>query len=100
MFDQEFVKWAISLGVGGILAAFIFSFYRKDIKLYTELWKTVSEQLITVIKENTASNVELIHLIKSQERNSLRRTDIALIRDHIQLEETRTHSSRATDARQ
>lgn len=57
--DVEFVKWLATLGIGGILAGFIFLFYRKDIKQYTELWKTTSEQLMRIVSDNTASNVRL-----------------------------------------
>lgn len=73
---DEFAKWLITLGVGGVLAAFMFVFYRKDIKQYTELWKTSSDQLIGIVKENTASNVRLIALLESQERNMVRKADI------------------------
>lgn len=67
--SQQFVKYLISTGVGGVLAAFIFSFYRRDIKQYTDLWKSTSDLLINVVKENTASNVKLITLIESQQRD-------------------------------
>jgi hypothetical protein len=73
---EEFSKWLITLGVGGVLAGFMFTFYRKDVKQYTELWKSTTDQLMNVIKENTSSNVKLIALIENQERNSIRKTDI------------------------
>lgn len=85
MFDQEFIKFLISLGVGGIIAGLIFAFYRKDIKLYTELWKQTTSMLMDTVKENTASNVKLIGLIENQERNSMRRSDIeALVQKLLQ----------------
>ena len=73
--DSEFAKYLATLGVGGILAAFMFQFYRKDVKQYTELWRGQSEQLIQVVKENTVaitSNAEITkalhnHIIKSKE---------------------------------
>lgn len=74
--DAEFTKWLITLGVGGILAGFMFIFYRKDIRQYTELWKTSTEQLMEVVKENTVSITKLISLIENQERNTIRRDDI------------------------
>ena len=74
--DAEFTKWLTTLGVGGALAGFMFMFYRKDIKQYTDLWKVVSDQLMLTIKENTTSNTKLITLIENQERNSLRKEDI------------------------
>jgi hypothetical protein len=77
----EFTKWLVTLGVGGVLAAFMFTFYRKDVKQYTELWKFTVEQLMDVVKENTASNIRLMSLIENQERNALRKSDIELIVD-------------------
>lgn len=65
MWDTEFTKWLVTLGVGGILAAFIFSFYRKDIKAYTELWKSQTEMLLMVVKENTISNVKLTSAVEA-----------------------------------
>lgn len=74
--DVEFTKWLITLGVGGVLAGFMFVFYRKDMKQYTEAWKNVTDQLIQVVKDNTAANTKLINLIETAERNSLRKEDI------------------------
>lgn len=87
MLDPEFAKWIATLGVGGVLAGFMFAFYRKDIKQFTELWKLMSDQLIQVVKENTVSNQKLISMIENQERNQLRRTDIAFIKSHLLEEE-------------
>jgi len=81
LMDGEFIKWIATLGVGGVLAGFMFVFYRKDVKMYTDLWKLTTEQLVTVVKENTASNTKLITLIESQERNSLRKSDIESLVD-------------------
>lgn len=74
--DIEFTKWLATLGVGGVLAGILFFFYRKDIKQYTELWKTATDQLMGIVKENTASNIKLITMIENQERNALRKSDI------------------------
>lgn len=74
--DPEFMKWLATLGVGGVLAGIMFGFYRKDIKQFTELWQMTTEQLMTIVKENTASNVKLIALIESQERNQIRISDL------------------------
>lgn len=87
--DAEFSKWLVTLGVGGVLAAFMFVFYRKDVHQYTELWKTVAEQLMNVVKENTASNTRLISLIETQERNAVRKEDIAVLVDRKLSERTR-----------
>jgi hypothetical protein len=76
MFDPEFAKWLATLGIGGILAAFMFVFYRKDVQSYTELWRMTAEQLMLVIRENTGSNVKLITMLESIERNAVRKQDI------------------------
>lgn len=81
MLDGEFVKWLATLGIGGILAGFIFIFYRKDIRQYTELWKITADQLMLIVRENTASNVKLIILLESRERNDVRITDIEKLVD-------------------
>ena len=81
MFDPDFIKYLSTLGIGGILAAFMFAFYRKDVQQYTELWRNTADQLMNVVKENTGSNVKLIALIESQERNTLRKTDIEELLD-------------------
>jgi hypothetical protein len=77
--DAEFTKWLVTLGVGGVLAGFIFMFYRKDVKLYTELWRSTAAELIAVIRENTASNVKLITMLENIERNAIRKADIELL---------------------
>ena len=76
MFDAEFTKYLATLGIGGILAAFMFTFYRKDVKQFTSLWELMTAQLMTVVKENTASNSKLIAMLENSERNSLRKEDI------------------------
>ncbi len=76
MQEPEFIKWLVTLGVGGVLAGFMFVFYRKDIRQYTELWKITADQLMSIVKENTASNTKLIGLIESSERNAIRKSDI------------------------
>lgn len=60
MLDGEFVKWLATLGVGGVLAAFMFHFYRKDVRQYTDQWREQTTLLMTVVRENTASNTRLI----------------------------------------
>lgn len=93
--EPEFTKYLLTLGVGGVLAGFMFVFYRKDVKQYTELWRITAEQLIGIIKENTASNVKLMTMIESIERNNVRRSDIALFKRHMGIDED--SDVRATD---
>lgn len=61
---NELFKWAV--GQGGIAVAFIvlFHFYRKDVQSYTALWKTQSEQLLLVVKENTAAVTKLTSVVE------------------------------------
>jgi hypothetical protein len=81
MAESDFAKWLVTLGVGGVLAGFMFVFYRKDIKQYTELWKTTSEVLMVIVKENTASNTKLISMLEALERNTMRKADIETMID-------------------
>lgn len=81
--DSEFLQWFATLGVGGILAGFMFVFYRKDVKSYTDLWKIQSDKMeslvttvLAVVKENTISNTKLITLIETMERNAMRVADV------------------------
>ncbi len=98
--DAEFTKWLVTLGVGGILAAFMFTFYRKDVKQYTELWRTTAEQLVNVVKENTASNTKLITMLESLERNVLRKHDIETMIDMRISERNRDYGRNHTDQTQ
>ena len=64
--DTELAQWLGTLGVGGVLAAFMFHFYRKDVKQYTDLWKGQSELLVGVVKEvsgNIARNTEVLQSV-------------------------------------
>lgn len=74
--DVEFLKWLGTLGIGGVLAGFIFAFYRKDIKQYTELWKTTSELLMKIVSENTASNTRLCETLDNLEQNAVTVRDL------------------------
>lgn len=74
--STELMKWFATLGIGGVLAGFMFVFYRKDIQQYTELWKGMATQLLDVVKDNTASNTKLISLLESMERNQMRKADV------------------------
>lgn len=65
--DNKLIELLSTLGIGGILAGFIFIVYRKDMKQYVELWRTTTEQLMTIVKENTASNTKLVSVIEDCE---------------------------------
>lgn len=80
--DAEFTKWLVTLGVGGILAGFMFVFYRKDMRQFTELWKVTTDMLMQTVKENTISNTKLIAMLETLERNAVRKSDIEGIVDN------------------
>lgn len=53
--EIELIKMAAPLGVGGVLAAVMFFFYRADAQRNADNWKGQSELLVQVVKENTAA---------------------------------------------
>jgi predicted nucleic acid-binding OB-fold protein len=72
MFDQEFARFLLQLGVGGILAGILFFFYRKDVRSYTELWReqstlnaAMTTAMMAVVKDNTAALVTNTEVLKS-----------------------------------
>lgn len=81
--STEFAQWLVTLGVGGVLAAFMFVFYRKDVKQYTELWQSQADRMENLIRfmtevvlKNTESNTQLIVLIEEMKANQMRKADI------------------------
>ena len=66
--DNEFLKWFATLGVGGVLAAFMFHFYRKDVRLYTDQWRGQSEILASVVKDVTVALTKLTTVIEALHR--------------------------------
>lgn len=70
MLEPEFIKYLASLGVGGIIAGFMFMFYRKDVKTFTDQWKGQSEALMSVVKDNTVaitSNTKTIEALHQRD---------------------------------
>ena len=53
MADPDTLKWFATLGVGGILAGFMFVFYRKDQRQFTEMWQAQATVLTQIVKDNT-----------------------------------------------
>ena len=66
--DNDFLKFLATMGVGGVLAGFMFAFYRKDVRQYTELWKAQTAMLVDIVKDNTASNTKLLLGIEALHR--------------------------------
>ena len=56
--DPEFWRGVIGQGGATIIAVLVFLAYRKDMK-------GTADVLMTVVRENTASNTELISLLKA-----------------------------------
>lgn len=76
--STEFIQWFATLGIGGVLAGFMFMFYRKDIKQYAELWKSTTSELIVLVKDVVASNTKLITMLENLERNAHRKDDLVI----------------------
>lgn len=53
MLDGELAKWMASLGVGGVIAGFIFYFYRRDFIRERDDAR-INQDRILMIAENTA----------------------------------------------
>jgi len=68
IFDEEFLRYLASLGAGGIIAGFMFMYYRRDVKFYTDLWRGQSDALMNIVIENTKSTVENTEVLKSLHR--------------------------------
>lgn len=64
MTDGELMKYLIGQGAFAICFALLLHFYRRDMRQFTDLWRGLSDQLMDVVKDNTASNVRLISLIE------------------------------------
>jgi len=68
MSDPDFLKFLATLGVGGILAGFMFFFYRKDVRQYTDLWKAQTDVLTSLIESNIEANVSLKAAVEALHR--------------------------------
>ena len=66
--DNDVTKLSLSQGGFAVALVLLFHFYRKDLRGYVNLWKGQSEALIEVVKENTASNTQLITIIHALHR--------------------------------
>lgn len=68
MDDLSIFKLAAENGVAVLLAAVMFGFYRKDVQALTSLWKTQTEMLVMVVKDNTESNMRLVLTVDALHR--------------------------------
>lgn len=70
--DIELAKYFATLGVGGIIAAIMFIFYRKDAKNWTDQWKGQTDMLMKVVQSNTeaiTSNTEVVRAFNNKVGN-------------------------------
>ncbi len=65
MLDPEFVKYLATLGVGGILAAGMFYFYRLDSISTRESLSRIVTDNTAAFREHTISNIRLVTLMES-----------------------------------
>lgn len=66
--EDEFVKWLVTLGVGGVLAGVIFWFYRIDSNRCREQWAGQTAILVDTVKEHTAALMEVKGLLEALHR--------------------------------
>ena len=57
--DKTMLEWAISQGIGAVLALAIFLMYRKDVKNGMSAWRAQTEILIDLTSESTRTNQKL-----------------------------------------
>ena len=63
--EEELGKWLATLGLGGVLAAFVFWFYRKDSLTHTENWRGQTAIMVETVKENTEAICRLGTLLEA-----------------------------------
>jgi hypothetical protein len=75
MMDQVQLEWFATLGVGGIVAGFMFLFYRRDMKQFTQQWIEESKlnretlnQVMSVVRDNTIALTKVLTTIDSLHR--------------------------------
>lgn len=73
--DLEFTKWLSGLGVGGVLAAVMFTIYRKDMREVAAQWKGQTEILVQVVKDNTAALTQNTTVIQSLKAHIMRQNN-------------------------
>lgn len=70
--DVELLKYLSGLGVGGALAAFMFTAYRKDMREFTAQWKGQTEMLMAVVRENTMAFTRNTDVVQSLHRDMVK----------------------------
>ena len=75
VFNEEFVRFLLQLGLGGAMAGLLFFFYRKDVRSYTDLWQAQAKineaqtsLLLQIVKDNTAATVTNTEVLRALHR--------------------------------
>lgn len=62
------LQWFASLGVGGVLAGFMFTVYRADRKASEERYEKLALEFRKLVQENTAAFRDLLAELRSEFR--------------------------------
>lgn len=62
--EESMLKWAVSQGVGVVLAVVIFLLYRKDVKNGMSAWRSQTEILIGLTSESNRTNQALTDAVQ------------------------------------
>jgi hypothetical protein len=75
LFDVEFIRYLIQQSIGVGFAAFIFVFYRRDMKESAERWKSQADResaqtaaLMLLVKENTVATTTNTEVLRALHR--------------------------------
>lgn len=75
LFDVEFLRYLIQQSIGVAFAAFMFMFYRKDMKEGSERWKVQAERedrrteaLIVLVEKNTTATTTNTEVLRALHR--------------------------------
>ena len=66
--EKTMFDWAISQGIGAVLALVMFLIYRKDVKNGLSAWRAQTEILIDLTGKSTRTNQELVDVVHDLRR--------------------------------
>lgn len=106
MFDVEFLRYLIQQSIGVAFAAFIFMFYRRDMKEGAERWKVQAERedkrteaLIALVEKNTTATIQNTEVLRALHRR-VDDLDLLKVVDSGAITEARTERDRRQQGRQ
>lgn len=77
---MEEIKFLGSLGVGGVLAGFIFFVYRQDRNASEARLSQMAAEFRAIVQENTSALTKLIQWLEDRERERAERAERAAAR--------------------